>query len=159
MPLSRCVAVPDALDDVTAATLINAGMSSFAAFTERAKLAPGETVLVNGATGTAGRLAGEGGRDLGAGRVVATGRGRARLEGVGADAIVPLGKHGPELDGRLGAVFADGIAVVIDYLWGSSAERLLVAAARSMPEGRALRFVQVGNAAGAEVAVPAVKQH
>ena len=44
---------------------------------------------------------------------------------------------------------------MIDYLWGTSAERLLAAAARSQPEARPLRFVQVGNMTGREVAVPA----
>jgi NADPH:quinone reductase-like Zn-dependent oxidoreductase len=54
---SQCVSLPDDLDDVTAAAIANPGMSAWAAFKERAKLTAGETVLVNGATGTAGRLA------------------------------------------------------------------------------------------------------
>ena len=155
VPASRCVPVPDALDDVAAAALINAGMSSFAAFTERARLMPGETVLVNGATGAAGRLAVAVARHLGAGRVVAAGRDPAKLAGLGADATVALGADGPTLDARLGAIFAAGVDVVIDYLWGTSAERLLAAAVRSQPEVRPLRFVQVGNMTGREVAVPA----
>ncbi len=53
----QCIAIPDGLDDVTAAAIANPGMSAWAALVERAHLAPGETVLVNGATGTAGRLA------------------------------------------------------------------------------------------------------
>ncbi len=97
VPVSRCVPVPDALDDVAAAALINAGMSSFAAFKERAKLVAGETVLVNGATGAAGRLAVAVARHLGAARVVATGRDASKLARVGADATVPLG------GGRVGA--------------------------------------------------------
>lgn len=152
---SRCVPVPDAVGDVAAAALINPGMSSFAAYVERAKLAPGKAVLVNGATGAAGRLAVEVARHLGAARVVATGRDAAKLERVGAGATVPLGGDGPELDGRLREVFADGIDVVIDYLWVSSAERLLTAVARAAPEGRALRFVPVESAAGADAALPA----
>ncbi len=56
----------------------NPGMSSWAAFTERARLKPGETVLVNGATGASGRLAVQIARHLGAGRVIATGRNSAR---------------------------------------------------------------------------------
>ena len=98
VPESRCVPVPDALDDVAAAALINAGMSSFAAFTERARLVPGETVLVNGATGAAGRLAVAIARHLGAGRVVAAGRDPVKLAGLGADATVALGADGPTLD-------------------------------------------------------------
>jgi len=54
---SQCIYVPDDLDDVTAAAIANPGLSAWAALKERAKLVAGETVLVNGATGTAGRLA------------------------------------------------------------------------------------------------------
>ena len=74
-----CVPVPDALDDVTAAAIANPGMSSWAALRERAKLVAGETVLVNGATGTSGRLAVQVAKQLGAARVIATGRNVAAL--------------------------------------------------------------------------------
>jgi NADPH:quinone reductase-like Zn-dependent oxidoreductase len=80
VPVSRCVPVPDDIDDVTAAAIANPGMSSWAAYTERAKLKAGETVLVNGATGTAGRLAVQIAKFLGAKKVIATGRNRAVLE-------------------------------------------------------------------------------
>jgi NADPH:quinone reductase-like Zn-dependent oxidoreductase len=53
----QCLPLPDDLDDVTAAAIANPGMSSWAALVHRARLAPGDTVLVNGATGTSGRLA------------------------------------------------------------------------------------------------------
>src|SRR5271154_5927177 len=53
-PPARCLSLPADLDDVTAAAIANPGMSSWAAYVERAKLKPGETVLVNGAAGTAG---------------------------------------------------------------------------------------------------------
>ena len=43
---TQCVSLPDYWDDVTAAAIANPGMSSWAAFKERAKLAAGEMVLV-----------------------------------------------------------------------------------------------------------------
>jgi NADPH:quinone reductase-like Zn-dependent oxidoreductase len=46
----RCVPVPDGLDDITAAAIANPGMSAWAGLVERARLQPGETVLVHGAT-------------------------------------------------------------------------------------------------------------
>ena len=49
----RCVEIPGSLDDITAAAIANPGMSAWAALVERAHLVAGETVLVNGATGTA----------------------------------------------------------------------------------------------------------
>ncbi|HTZ02326.1 MAG TPA: zinc-binding alcohol dehydrogenase family protein, partial [Xanthobacteraceae bacterium] len=63
---SHCVPLPDAVDDVTAAAIAIPAMSSWAALQERAKFKPGETVLVNGATGTSGRLAVRVARHLGA---------------------------------------------------------------------------------------------
>ena len=70
--------LPDGLDDVTAAAIANPGMSSWAAYRERAHLKAGETVLVNGATGTAGRLAVQIAKHLGAKKVIATGRSPTR---------------------------------------------------------------------------------
>src|ERR1700678_2895814 len=49
VPAAQCLALPDELDDVTAAAIANPGVSSWAAYTERAKLKAGETGLINGA--------------------------------------------------------------------------------------------------------------
>ena len=56
-----------------AAAIANPGMSAWAALVERAVLKPGETVLINGATGSAGRVAVQIAKHLGAGKVIATG--------------------------------------------------------------------------------------
>lgn len=149
--------VPDGVDDATAAAIAIPGMSSWAALTERARLVRGETVLVNGATGTSGRLAVRVARLLGAERVIATGRNAAvlkALEADGIDATVRLGDDGAALERELQAHFRSGIDVVLDYLWGTSAERAIVAAARGGEEGRAIRFVQIGAASGQTIALP-----
>src|ERR1700679_3130847 len=89
----QCTPLPDDLNDVPAAAIANPGMSAWAALKERGKLAAGETVLVNGATGTAGRLAVQIAKYLGARRVVATGRNTEALErlaGLGADVTIQL---------------------------------------------------------------------
>lgn len=154
VPSARVISLPGDLDDVTAASIANPGMSSWAALTERAHLAPGETVLVNGATGTAGRLAVAVARHLGAGRVIATGRNAGVLAGLGADATVPLTSDESAMEAAFRAV-AGGADVVVDYLWGPSARAFLIAAAKALPDGRRLRFVQVGAASGHEIALPA----
>src|ERR1700678_866009 len=154
---AHCVAVPDDLDDVTAAAIANPGMSSWAAYRERAKLRPGETVLVNGATGTAGRLAVQIARHLGAEKVIATGRNVEALREVaalGADVIVPLVEDDAALENDFKAQFAAGVDIVIDYLWGKSAERLLTAAAKSSEDGVPLRFVQIGSISGPNITLP-----
>jgi NADPH:quinone reductase-like Zn-dependent oxidoreductase len=67
--MQYCIPLPDVLDDITAAAIANPGMSAWAAMMERAHLKTGETVLVNGAAGTAGRLAVQLAKHLGAAKV------------------------------------------------------------------------------------------
>ncbi len=142
------VPVPDDVDDTLAAAIANPGMSSWAALTRRARLQRGETVLVNGATGTSGSLAVAIARHLGAGRVVATGRDRAKLAAIGADVAIPLDEHAP---GALAEAMAAGVDVVLDYLWGPPAEQVIAAAA---PHPRRLRFVAIGSMAGPTAPIP-----
>jgi NADPH:quinone reductase-like Zn-dependent oxidoreductase len=151
---SHCILLPDNLDDVTAAAIVNPGVSSWAAFRERAKLAPGETVLVNGATGAAGRLAVQIAKYLGAERVIATGRNAEALkslEALGADVTIPLSTDAEAVEGDFKEQFATGVDVVIDYLWGQSAEGLLIAASRAAKGSARIRFVQVGAISGANI--------
>lgn len=154
---AHCLALPDALDDVTAAAIANPGMSSWAAYTERAKLKPGETVLINGAAGTAGRLAVQIARHLGAGKIIATARNAAALEAVaalGADVTIPLADDPAMLEESFKRQFKQGVDVVIDYLWGPSAERLLIAAAKAGQDAAPIRFVQIGSVSGSDIALP-----
>ena len=154
---AHCLALPDELDDVTAAAIANPGLSSWAAYTERARLRNGETVLVNGATGTAGRLAVRIARHLGAKKVIATARNAQALDSVatlGADVTIPLGDSGAVLERRFEQQFADGVDVVIDYLWGRSAKRLLVAAAKAAAGALPIRFVQAGSVSGPDITLP-----
>lgn len=157
VPAAQCLPLPDDLDDVTAAAIANPGMSSWAAFTERAHLRAGETVLVNGATGTSGRLAVQIAKYLGAKKVIATGRNTDALKSVaalGADVLIPLVADDAALENDFKTQFAQGVDVVIDYLWGKSAERLLIAGAKAGPDARPIRFVQVGSASGADIILP-----
>lgn len=154
VPSDHCVPLPDDLDDVTAAAIANPGMSSWAAYTERAKLRAGETVLINGATGTSGRLAVQIAKHLGAGKVIATGRKVETLRALGADVTIPLVADADVLERSFKDQFAAGVDVVIDYLWGPSAERLLVAAAKAGRDAVPIRFVQVGAVSGADINLP-----
>jgi NADPH:quinone reductase-like Zn-dependent oxidoreductase len=136
---SQCVELPDSLDEITAAAIANPGMSAWAALVERAHLVAGETVLVNGSTGTAGRLAVQLAKYLEAGKIIATGRNEEELEEVkklGANVVIPfaLGMLHPsgakDYEDALKQVFASGINVVIDYLWGESAKIVIVRSRR-----------------------------
>ena len=156
---AMCVELPEGLPDEVAAGLANPGMSSWAALAARAKFVAGESVLVLGATGSAGRLAVQIAKRMGARRVVAAGRNPEALEKLkvlGADAVISL-ELGPE---ELVAAFrkeivGEGVDVVLDYLWGAPAEAVLAAIAQKGLSHAAprIRFVQVGNSAGPTISL------
>jgi NADPH2:quinone reductase len=155
--MDQCAMVPEGLDDVTAAAIANPGMSSWAALCERAHLVPGETVLINGATGTSGRLAVRIAKHLGAKKVVALGRNADALRAcaaLGADETISLLAPPEALGAALAAQFRAGVDVVVDYLYGESAAHIIAAVAAGDPQ-RAVRFVQVGSASGGTIALPA----
>lgn len=160
----RTITLPDNLDDVAAAALANPGMSCFAALVERARFQAGETVIINGATGAAGSVAVQVAKQLGAGKVIVTGRNVQELEALrsfGADVVIPLdlrpeNQQGVDLfEQALMAAFADGLDVVVDYLWGTSARTIIVAVAKAVEDAHPVRFVQVGEASREPVELPA----
>ena len=154
---SQCVFLPDDLDDVTAA-IANPGMSAWAALKERAKIRTGETILVNGATGTAGRLAVQIAQYMGARKVVATGRNTEALKALsalGADVTIALGDGGDAFEDALKEQFGgDGIDVVLDYLWGPSAERIIIAGAKAGKDAVPIRFVHIGSVSASNITLP-----
>ncbi|WP_034911641.1 zinc-binding alcohol dehydrogenase family protein [Erwinia sp. 9145] len=144
------VPLPATLDPVLAAAIANPGMSSWAALTRRAHFQKGETVLINGATGTSGGLAVRIARQLGAGKIIATGRNHQALEKLyaeGADITLSL----ESLPAALPALMAEGIDVVLDYLWGQSALDIMTAAVARGE--KAVRFVQIGSLSGQEISL------
>ena len=151
----NCIVLPESLDDVTAAAIANPGMSAWAGLVERAKLVPGETVLINGATSTAGRISVQLAKYLGAGKVIAAARNAAELEEVrslGADVVLPFAMQdagGPaRYEQALMAQFGGGIDIILDYLWGSSALTVIRAIAKGVEDAHPVRFVHMGSASG-----------
>jgi NADPH:quinone reductase-like Zn-dependent oxidoreductase len=151
----QCIPLPDHVDDVTAAAIAIPGMSSWAALQERAHLVAGETVLINGATGAAGHLAIQIAKFMGARKVIATGRDVEALEQLkvlGADVTIPLIPSPKELEAAFKEQFGgEGVDVVLDYLWGQSAEILIVAAAKAGKDEVPIRFVQIGALSGGNI--------
>ncbi|MGI8920918.1 MAG: quinone oxidoreductase family protein [Solirubrobacteraceae bacterium] len=140
-----CVSLPDGVDDGLAIACGIAGRAAWLSLEYRARLQPGETVLVLGASGTVGQIAIQAATLMGAGPVLAAARsddGLRRAGELGASATVKLdGERGAIVD-RMRAAAPDGIDVVIDPVWGSPAEAAVEALA---PRGR---LVQLGAAAG-----------
>lgn len=154
-------AVPDALSDEAAAAIVNPGVSAWLTLGHRARLAPGENVLILGAAGVTGRLAIAIAKLLGAGRVVAAGRDAAALDSLqalGADATISLAQSKDELTESFAQQAGQaGFQVVVDYLWGWPAECFLGSIGRKEFAGMKteIRFVQVGESAGPTISLPA----
>jgi NADPH:quinone reductase-like Zn-dependent oxidoreductase len=146
-----CVPLPADLPDPAAAALANPVMSSWAALTRRARFVRGEAVLINGATGASGKLAVQVARHLGASAVVAAGRSSQILDSLGADRTISLTLPPKEqVKAFRSAVHDHGVTVVLDYLWGPSAEACLTAIGG--PGGKhsdkRVRYVQIGSISG-----------
>jgi NADPH2:quinone reductase len=159
---ARCWPVPANLDDLTAAAIVNPGMSAWLTLAMGAQLAPGETVLILGATGTTGKLAVQIAKLLGAGRVVAAGRNQEALNSLhnlGADVTIRLHEPGQELTDALAREASiAAYDVIVDYLWGWPTEALLAALTRpdlNAARSSRMRLVQVGESAGPTITLPA----
>ena len=152
---------PD-IDDVVAAALGNPGLATWGSLLGRAKLQPGEAVLINGGTGIAGKQAIQVAKFLGASKIIATGRGDqealAGLLALGAAETISLSQPKEDLVRSFrSALHGSGVQVVLDFLWGHSAEAILAAAAgHGNPQGEPrIRFVQIGSISGNTITLPA----
>ena len=149
------------IDDTLAAALPNAAMSSWLPLQWHAKLQPGETVLILGATGSSGQLALQVAKHLGADRIVVAGRNRTALDallGAGADAAISLTGEDDEVIEAFREAGGDaGYDVVLDYLWAKPLELFgaSLMAGKVDYTRKQTRLVQVGNMAGPDATVPA----
>jgi NADPH:quinone reductase-like Zn-dependent oxidoreductase len=124
------LAVPAGTDPALAAVAGVAGIAGWVPVAWKAKVGPGDRVLVLGARGAVGQVAIQAARLLGAEKVVGAGR-RATGEIVALDDV--------------GDAFGEeGFTVCIDPLWGEPLARVLAHAARHA------RVVHVGQTAGPE---------
>ncbi|MCF0059183.1 zinc-binding dehydrogenase [Dyadobacter sp. CY356] len=148
----RMVIIPDNLDFATAAALPNGVIGAAMGLKFKAALQPGETVLINGATGFTGRLAVQIARHYGAKKIIATGRNPESLKALlkmGADEVISLQQSDEEVVASLQSIHSQTpFDVIIDYLWGSSAELVLRALEAKGMFTPKTRFVSVGSIAG-----------
>ena len=153
----RSIPVPGGVDPVRIAAAMNPAMSSWVALRRRIQFQPGHDVLILGATGSAGQMAIQVARHLGADRIVAAGRNQRMLDmlpGLGADAAISLDGDPDELSARLGHA-AGSVDVVIDYLWGEPAEQAMTAlVTKRADRAKALSWIQIGSVAGATARIP-----
>lgn len=156
--LAEAVEVPAGVDPVLAAAVPNPGLSASFALEYAAKVEPGSSVLVLGATGVTGSVAVQLAKHrYGASRVVAAGRNAGRLEWLrdaGADDVVRIGD---DLSEQIAALHdSQPFDVVFDYLWGTPGEQVLAALGNTgLTAGyHRTRYVQIGSMAGPTITLP-----
>jgi NADPH:quinone reductase-like Zn-dependent oxidoreductase len=136
------VALPKDADPVMVAAAINPVMSSWVALRHRITFKRGASVLILGATGSAGRMAIQVARQLGAKEVIGAGRNPQRLKeltALGADRVLTLDR----LDQ------AGDVDVVIDYVWGEpTANGMVDLITHRRDRGKELTWIQIGSMAG-----------
>ena len=149
---NHMVAIPEGLDDATAAALPNAVIGAAMALRFKANILPGDLVLVNGATGFTGRVAVQIARHYGAKKVIATGRNEQSLKdllALGADDIILINTDDADFKAQFAAIHTQTpVDVIIDYLWGSTAQMLLSGLMGKGSFTHKTRFVSVGSMAG-----------
>jgi NADPH:quinone reductase-like Zn-dependent oxidoreductase len=141
------VPIEGELSDATAAAIGTSGIAAWMALTWRARLLPGERVVVLGASGVVGRVALAAARHLDAAHVVAVVRSEAAADSAlaaGATRVVTLADTPDRatLTARLTEAADGPVDVVIDPVFGEPA----AAAADALGPGG--RLVNLGGAAG-----------
>lgn len=146
-PAARCLPLPEGVSFQSAAAVQIAYGTAHLALDHRARLQPGETLLVTGAAGGTGLAAVEIGKRMGA-RVIASARSPERLDiarAAGADETID--SDTPDLKSALKAL--GGLDVTYDTVGGTGFHAALGA---SRPEGRLLA---IGFAGGDVPQIPA----
>jgi NADPH:quinone reductase-like Zn-dependent oxidoreductase len=138
----RSVALPKDADPVTVAAAINPVMSSWVALRHRITFKRGSSVLILGATGSAGRMAIQVAKQFGAKEIIGAGRNPQRLKelpALGANRVLTLDQLDQAAD----------VDVVIDYAWGEpTAKGMVDLITHRRDRGKELAWIQIGAMAG-----------
>ncbi|MCL6216898.1 quinone oxidoreductase family protein [Zunongwangia pacifica] len=150
--IGKMIKLPEGIDDAAAAALPNAVAGSAMALRFRAAMKAGETVLINGATGFTGSVAVQIAKHYGAGKIIVTGRNEQRLQSLlalGADEIIPIKQDDESFLSQIQHLHNNKpIDIIIDYLWGHTAELILEALKGNGAFTHKTRFVSIGSVTG-----------
>ena len=147
---ARTIALPEGIDPQLAAALGVPGLAAYSAVVYSAQVTENDSVLITGASGSVGMVAGQVALSRGA-KVYGLVRSadKAKLvEKAGMTAIIEP-EDLDDLSDVVKATAAEGIDAVIDNLWGAYPEALFGAM------NHRARLVQVGSSAGASAALTA----
>ena len=146
--------LPTEIDPALAAAMPNTLMGSDVAMVRRGHIKAGDVVFVNGATGNTGLMAVQMAKYRGASFVIATGRNPeklALLKKLGADQVISLKQTDEAIISELMTAYkAHPFDIILDYVWGKPAE-LVFAALKSVSFEKQVKYITIGNMAGAEI--------
>jgi NADPH:quinone reductase-like Zn-dependent oxidoreductase len=151
----RMVRLPAGIDDAVAAALPNAVAGSAMALLFRAGMKQGDTVLINGATGFTGKVAVQVAKHYGAGKIIVTGRNEETLKELlllGADETISLKNDDEQFIARLKEIHDNTpVDIIIDYLWGHTAELILASLQGKGSFTHKTRFISIGGMTGDKI--------
>jgi NADPH:quinone reductase-like Zn-dependent oxidoreductase len=141
------IPLPEDLDPVQVAGLVNPALSSWMSIRARTRDLPQDfSVLIVGATTTSGMVAASVARILGSGKVFGAARRMEGLENAGYDGLIQL-KENPEETDYSSVAEVD---LVLDYIYGPAIVHLF----KALKPMRAVQYVQVGTLASTSVDLP-----
>lgn len=155
----KMVKLPDGIDDASACALPNAVAGSAMALRFRANMKPGETVLINGGTGFTGKMAIQVAKQYGAKKIIVTGRNEVILTSLlalGADETVLTTQTDEDFIAQIKQIHNNSpIDIIIDYLWGHTAELILASLKGNGSFTHKTRFVSIGSVTGDNIQLSA----
>ncbi|CUM68544.1 uncharacterized protein PRCAT00006270001 [Priceomyces carsonii] len=163
IPQNNIFPLPAGTDEETGvkvAALANGAVASILAFQNRIKEVPqNATVAILGVTGLSGRLAVQISKNVyGVKKVIGIGRTQEKVDALKEkepllDEVIGLDKSDEEL--KSGGLLSE-VDIVLDFLWGTPATKILNAMVSSKKVSyNKLTWVQIGQASGSEIDIPA----
>lgn len=150
--------IPEDTDIYASTAAASSLLTSVAPLQFSLEMKPGNTVLINGATGFAGQLAIQAAKSLGAAEIIGTGRNPERLamlKDLGATQTISLANDDKTISKNLNNMHIQGDLIILDYLWGHPIELILKAIVpKSLDMKRATSLVSIGAIAEQEISLP-----
>jgi NADPH2:quinone reductase len=146
---SRAVIVPPSLTDGQAATFMQSYMTAYFALVHRARMQPGQWLLVLGAGGGVGLAAVDVGRALGLKVIAAASSAAKRSMAQSRGAVAVIDSSSEDVKARAKEISGDGVDAVYDPIGGKLGEECL----RSLREDG--QFIVIGFASGDIPKLPA----
>jgi NADPH2:quinone reductase len=148
-PADRVLSIPASMTDGQAATFMQSYMTAYFALVERARMQPGQWLLVLGAGGGVGLAAVDVGRALGLQVIAAASSADKRAMAMSRGAVAVIDSSTEDVKARAREISGDGVDAVYDPVGGRLGEECL----RTLREDG--QFLVIGFASGEIPKLPA----